>query len=51
MPEESKHEALKQLDRLEKMHPESSEYSVLRSYMDLDSGSSMDKRTNDIHGS
>lgn len=47
MPEESKHEALKQLDRLEKMHPESSEYSVLRSYMDWIVDLPWDKRTED----
>jgi len=47
MPEESKREALKQLDRLEKMHPESSEYSVLRSYMDWIVDLPWDKRTKD----
>ena len=34
MPEESETEALKQLMRLEKMHPDSSESSILRSYLE-----------------
>lgn len=34
MPEESEKEALKQLARLERMHPDSSESSTLRSYLE-----------------
>ncbi len=34
MPEESSKEAMKQLSRLEKMHPDSSESSMLRSYLE-----------------
>ena len=34
MPEEAEKEALKQLNRLEKMHPDSSEASILRTYME-----------------
>jgi len=34
MPEEAEKESLKQLARLEKMHPDSSESSILRSYLD-----------------
>ncbi len=34
MPEEAQTEAMKQLSRLEKMHPDSSESSTLRSYLD-----------------
>ncbi|OUR93119.1 endopeptidase La [Halobacteriovorax marinus] len=34
MPEESEKEAIKQLGRLEKMHPDSSESSILRSYLE-----------------
>ncbi|MEI6092516.1 MAG: endopeptidase La, partial [bacterium] len=34
MSDEVRQEALKQLDRLEKMHPESSESAVLRTYLD-----------------
>lgn len=34
MPEEAEKEALKQLTRLEKMHPDSSEASILRSYLE-----------------
>jgi ATP-dependent Lon protease len=34
MPEEAEKEAFKQLGRLEKMHPDSSESSILRSYME-----------------
>ena len=34
MPEEVEKEALKQLGRLEKMHPDSSESSILRTYME-----------------
>jgi ATP-dependent Lon protease len=34
MPEEAEKEALKQLSRLEKMHPDSSEASILRSYLE-----------------
>lgn len=34
MQEESEKEALKQLSRLERMHPDSSESSILRSYID-----------------
>ena len=34
MPEEANKEALKQLLRLEKMHPDSSESSILRSYLE-----------------
>lgn len=34
MPEESEQEALKQLSRLEKMHPDSSESSILRTYLE-----------------
>jgi len=34
MPEESEKEALKQLARLERMHPDSSESSILRSYIE-----------------
>ncbi|NUM89211.1 MAG: endopeptidase La, partial [Bdellovibrionales bacterium] len=35
MPEETEAEVLKQLSRLERMHPDSSEASILRTYMDL----------------
>jgi ATP-dependent Lon protease len=34
MPEEAEHEALKQLSRLERMHPDSSESSILRTYLE-----------------
>jgi ATP-dependent Lon protease len=34
MPEEAEKEALKQLTRLERMHPESSESSILRTYLE-----------------
>lgn len=34
MPEEVEKESLKQLSRLEKMHPDSSESSILRNYLD-----------------
>src|SRR5690606_23078676 len=34
IPEESEKEALKQLGRLERMHPDSSEASILRSYLE-----------------
>ncbi|MCY4644240.1 MAG: endopeptidase La [Bacteriovoracales bacterium] len=34
MPEEAEKEALEQLSRLEKMHPDSSEASILRTYLD-----------------
>lgn len=34
MPEEAEKETMKQLSRLEKMHPDSSEASILRSYLD-----------------
>jgi len=34
MPEETKTEALKQLARFEKMHPDSSESSIMRSYLE-----------------
>ena len=34
MPEKSQEETLKQISRLEKMHPESSEASMIRSYLD-----------------
>lgn len=34
MPEDVKNEALKQLGRLERMHPDASEASMLRSYLD-----------------
>lgn len=34
MPEESESEALKQLGRLERMHPDSSEASILRTYIE-----------------
>lgn len=34
MPDEAEKEALKQLSRLEKMHPDSSEASILRNYLD-----------------
>jgi len=34
MPEEAEKEAIKQLGRLEKMHPDSSESSILRSYLE-----------------
>ncbi|CBW25124.1 ATP-dependent protease [Halobacteriovorax marinus SJ] len=34
MPEEAEKEAMKQLQRLEKMHPDSSESSILRSYLE-----------------
>ncbi|MGE0615665.1 MAG: endopeptidase La [Bacteriovoracia bacterium] len=34
MPQEVEHEALKQLGRLERMHPEASEASMLRTYID-----------------
>ncbi len=34
MPEEPEKEALKQLSRLERMHPDSSESSILRSYLE-----------------
>lgn len=35
MPTEVENEALKQLSRLEKMHPDSSESSILRNYLEL----------------
>lgn len=35
MPEENELEVLKQLGRLERMHPDSSEASILRSYLEL----------------
>ena len=35
MPEEVQKEALKQLSRLERMHPDASEASMLRTYLDL----------------
>jgi ATP-dependent Lon protease len=34
MPEEAEKEALKQLSRLERMHPDSSESSILRTYLE-----------------
>ncbi len=35
MPEENEQEVLKQVGRLERMHPDSSEASILRSYLEL----------------
>ena len=35
MPEENEQEIIKQLGRLERMHPDSSEASILRSYLEL----------------
>jgi ATP-dependent Lon protease len=35
MPDENEQEVLKQLGRLERMHPDSSEASILRSYLEL----------------
>ena len=47
MPEETKKEAEKHLHRLEKMHPEASEASIIRSYLDWMCGLPWNKSTTD----
>lgn len=47
MPEKIEEEVLKQLGRLERMHPDSSESSMLRSYMDWMVDLPWSKKTND----
>ncbi|MCB0357550.1 MAG: endopeptidase La, partial [Bdellovibrionales bacterium] len=48
MPEEVMTEALKQLGRLERMHPDASEASMLRTYLDLMVDLPWNKSTTDI---
>jgi len=47
MPEENEQEVLKQLGRLERMHPDSSEASILRSYLELVVDLPWNKQTED----
>ena len=47
MPEKAQKETLKQISRLEKMHPESSEASMIRSYLDWIVEIPWNKSTND----
>lgn len=47
MPKEQETEALKQLGRLERMHPDSSEASILRTYMEWMVDLPWSKQTND----
>jgi ATP-dependent Lon protease len=47
MPAEAKHEAEKQLKRLEQMHPESSEASMVRTYLDWLIETPWSKKTKD----
>ena len=47
MPEEAEQETLKQLSRLERMHPDSSEASILRSYLELVVELPWNKQTDD----
>ena len=47
MPKEAKEEALKQLSRLELMHPDSAETSIIRTYLDWIVSLPWDKKTRD----
>ena len=47
MPEKSQEETLKQISRLEKMHPESSEASMIRGYLDWIVALPWNKKTED----
>lgn len=47
MPKEAKEEALKQLSRLEQMHPDSAETSIVRTYLDWIVSLPWDKKTKD----
>ena len=48
MPEEVKNEALKQINRLTKMHPDSAEATVVRTYLEWLIELPWDKKTDDI---
>jgi len=47
MPKEAKEEALKQLSRLEQMHPDAAETSIIRTYLDWVLALPWDKKTRD----
>ncbi len=47
MPKEAKEEALKQVSRLEQMHPDSAETSIIRTYLDWIVSLPWDKKTRD----
>ncbi|MBI5583510.1 MAG: endopeptidase La [Deltaproteobacteria bacterium] len=47
LPPEAKEEALKQVSRLEQMHPDSAETSIVRTYLDWIVGLPWDKKTKD----
>ena len=47
MPKEAKEEALKQVARLEQMHPDSAETSIVRTYVDWIVSLPWDKKTRD----
>jgi ATP-dependent Lon protease len=47
MPKEAKEEALKQVSRLEQMHPDSAETSIIRTYVDWIVSLPWDKKTRD----
>jgi ATP-dependent Lon protease len=49
MPQEAEQEALKQLARLERMHPDASEASMLRTYLDWMIDTPWSKSTKDNH--